>query len=103
MTRISKWTGRDAYSDERATPERAQVLDEEAIEAVERGSYAEARELYSTCIRIYRKLKKRVEEAETLVKLARCTKSLSDPKESRTQYEEAIAIYRELKEVARLS
>ena len=103
MTRNGKWLGRDQYADERVTPERAQVLDEEALEAVERGEYAEARDLYGHCSRIYRKLKKRQQEAEALLKMAECSEGLDDHKESRTQYEEAIAIYRDTHDAVGLS
>jgi len=103
VVRSSKEHTRDHHNDERITPERAQVIAEEAQEAVERGEFAEARELFGHTSRIYRKLKSRQNDAGSVVRMAQCSAWIGDHKESHKQYEEAIAIYRECRDSAGLS
>jgi tetratricopeptide (TPR) repeat protein len=94
VTRNGESRGRDHGANEKATPERAQVLEEEAADLFANGGFTEARGLYEHCLRIYRKLSKRDNEAQTLTRIAQCYEAEADYKEARTYYEEAIALYR---------
>lgn len=103
MARDVRWTGRGPDFAERVTPERAQILADEAVEALQSEAYTDALELFGQSLRIYRKLSRRKEEADTLVSMAHCAESKGDNKEARAHYEEAIAVFRLIKDSKGLS
>src|SRR5580658_1850121 len=97
VTRQGESKSRDHDSNEKSTVERAQVLGDEAAELFEVGQFSEARGLYQHCLRIYRKLARREEEANALTRIAQCYEAEADYKQARAHYEEAITLLRTAK------
>lgn len=96
MGRDRNWFGGKQQGSERnrQTRERAQVLREEAEEALQRQDYAATCGLYRECLEIYRKLNARKEEAGILRAMAAVHAAEGDYKLARGVYEEGIALCR---------
>jgi len=76
------------------SPERAQVLEDEAADAFRSDDLATARTLYLECRAIYSNLKRPSDEARVVTQLARCAVLQGEPTAAEDLYDVALTKYR---------